>query len=302
MVKKSNKIKKQNKNKSQKKSVSKKEIYEPYAIHKATLISFDPKASCDMLKKIFGNLVTKCIDPPDPALKKRGLKWINFKTGGKAEFHFVPPYTLKDDKLLRRLAKQEKTQHPLESQFYENHIGIYIPDLTDVIIKILKMKVPCHLNRRSDGMYQFYFPIEGCLDYLDVDSLKIDFEKIKKIDPNFRAFSFHENLNLINKYEQRFTKKLKNRETKTTRLYTDPEHNNAPRKVTFHDGETVFITGKDTKKGKKWRVKGKINKNKSNMIIDFSSKGGPKNISAKILKNGIKFKDGNMWNLVYKLR
>lgn len=45
--------------------------YEPYAIHKITMISYDPLESCRSLKKIFGNAMSDIQTPPDKALKER---------------------------------------------------------------------------------------------------------------------------------------------------------------------------------------------------------------------------------------
>lgn len=278
---------------------------ETYTIHKATLISYDATASCTMFKKVFGDSVSGCLDPPDDGLKKRGIKWVKFKRGGKCEFHFVPPFKLTDERRLKNLIDKQMTIDPLETQLFENHVGMYVPDLTNIIINILKLKIPCHLNKRADGMYQFYFPIVGCLDYLDIDSKKINFEKINKVDPDFRAYSFIENTNLVHKYEAEFVKKTKKRRRRKnkankTRLYLDPEHDNAPRRITFHKNKEIQITGKDTRRGKIWKIKGKLDKN-NNAILDFSSKGGPKAIKAKINKDAVVFGDGNKWKSVYKI-
>ena len=55
---------------------------------------------------------------------------------------------------------------------------------------------------RGDGMYQFYIPILGCIDYLDVDSTTLDLKKILKYEPNFKVYTFKEN--------EQFLKNLKN--------------------------------------------------------------------------------------------
>ena len=52
--------------------------------------------------------------------------------------------------------------------------------------------------------------------------------------------------------------------------------------------------------GKRWKITGKINKN-NDAVLDFSSKGGPKNIKAKFKEDNIKFGDGNSWRLIYKI-
>ena len=78
--------------------------------------------------------------------------------------------------------------------------------------------------------------------------------------------------------------------------YFDPNHNQS-RNVKYI-GNKLIITGRDTKKGKKWRITGKYNKKNGRSILDFSSKGGPKNITAKIKKNKIVFGDGNAWKRI----
>lgn len=274
--------------------------YETYSIHKATIISFDPVKSCKQIQLMFGSSVGKIHDPPDANLKKRGIKWVRFNSGGKAEFHFVPPFKLKDDRTLKKIVKRQTEIDPLKSQFFENHVGIYVPDLTPVIVACLKNKIRCHLNRRADGMYQFYVQIDGCLDYLDVDSLKINFDKIKTIDPDFRAFTFEENSKNIHKYEKEFLKTMKNNSSTKTELYLDPKHEHAPRKIYYLKNNKLKIVGRDKPTAKNWVASGTVDKNK-NMVIDLSSKGGPKNIKAKVTKQGLLFEDNNLWESVHNI-
>lgn len=273
---------------------------EPYAIHKSTLISFDPVRSCKQFIEMFGNAVSDIHSPPDPALKKRGIKWIRFKTHGKAEFHFVPPYTLQDDKKLRAMVKEQEHISPLESQFFENHVGMYVPSLTNIVINCLKKKVKCHLNKRADGMYQFYVDIDGCLDYLDLDSLNFNLNKVLNIDPNFKVHSFKENTKKQKKLQKKFIKSRKNKHSEKIKLYSDPNHKNFPRSIKFNKDGTVNVTGKDTKNGKTWRINGLMERN-NNIILDFSSKGGPKDIKGKVTDKHIKFADGNVWTSIYNI-
>lgn len=251
-----------------------------------------------MLKKVFGDKISDIQSPPDKALKKRGIKWVRFLHGEKAEFHFVPPHNLKYNATLKKLAKREEKIDPLATQFFENHVGIYVPDLTDIVINIIKMKLPSHLNKRADGMYQFYFQVDGCIDYLDVDSINIDFDKIHKYDSSFKYFTFNENNALIHKYEKEY-KNLKHRHRKAN-LYVDPKHNFASRKVIFNNDGDIEIIGTDTPNGKIWKIDGNIDKN-NKAVLDFSKKGGPKKINAIFNKTFIKFDDGNKWYLVKKL-
>jgi hypothetical protein len=294
---------KSRKNKSRKNKTRKvygMDRYNKYTIHKCTLISFNPVKSCNELIKVFGNKMSNIQIPPDITLQKRGIRWVRFKYGGKAEFHFVPPFTLKDDKALKRLAKSREELNPLKSQLFENHVGLYVPDLTPIIINCLKHNIRCLLNKREDGMYQFYFNIYGCLDYLNVDSLKIDHNKLHLVDPDFRAYSFKENEQNVHKFEKKFITRAKTRKNTKSQLYVDPKHNSAPRRITFHKNGKIRITGRDTPHGKSWIVSGNLDKNK-NAILDFSKKGGPNNIKAKITSKGVKFNDGNSWIAVYNI-
>tara|TARA_A100001011_G_scaffold400250_1_gene513540 strand:- start:12419 stop:13306 length:888 start_codon:yes stop_codon:yes gene_type:complete len=267
---------------------------QPYSIHKSTMISFDPIKSCKQLIYIFNNAISDIQSPPDPALKKRGIKWVRFKRGGKAEFHFVPPYSLNHDKMLRSIVDEEKNISPLESQFLENHVGIYVPDLTDVVIKCLKKNIKCILNKRDDGMYQFYIAIDGCLDYLDVDSVKLDINKIKKLYPDFRVYTFKQNTKKQLKLQEKIKK---NKHSEKIKIYSDPNHKNMSRTVIYHKDQTVTVTGKDSIDGKPWIIKGSINKNNT-ITLDFTSKGGPKNITGKVSDKKITFSDGNIWTVI----
>ena len=269
----------------------------PYYIHKSTLISFDPIKSCKQFIYIFNNAISDIQSPPDPALKKRGIKWLRFKHGGRAEFHFVPPFTLNHDKILRSIVNEKKNISPLESQFLENHVGIYVPDLTELVIRCLKKNFKCILNKRYDGMYQFYVSIDGCLDYLDIDSLKLDIDKINKLYPNFKVYTFKENTKKQIKLEEKVKKSRKNKYSEKIKIYSDPNHKNMSRTVIYHKDKTVTVTGKDSIDGKPWIIKGSIDKN--NIItLDFSLKGGPKNITGEVSDKKIKFSDGNIWTVI----
>ena len=59
------------------------------------------------------------------------------------------------------------------------------------------------------------------------------------------------------------------------------------------------ITGKDTPKGKLWTIEATFKKINDNHInLDFSSKGGPPDITANIMKDKIVFEDKNIWSKV----
>ena len=270
-----------------------KDRYIPYAIHKTTIISFDPITSCKQMKYIFGSALSKIQAPPDKALKKRGIRWVRFINGGKGEFHFVPPFRLTDDRELRKIEEKQENISPLESQFFENHVGIYVPDLTDIIIRCLKRNIKCHLNRRGDGMYQFYIEIDGAIDYLDVDSISVDFDKIHKVNRFFHAYDFKKN-SLVQELLQKEYMNKKNHSIKS-RIYLDPNHDMAPRKLEMKENGNITVKGIDKTNGKLWQASGTLHKN-NRVVLDFSCKGGPKNIRGQITKTGLKFEDGNIWN------
>eukprot|EP00547_Thalassionema_nitzschioides_P006900 CAMPEP_0194199986 /NCGR_PEP_ID=MMETSP0156-20130528/791_1 /TAXON_ID=33649 /ORGANISM="Thalassionema nitzschioides, Strain L26-B" /LENGTH=180 /DNA_ID=CAMNT_0038924943 /DNA_START=88 /DNA_END=630 /DNA_ORIENTATION=- len=101
--------------------------------------------------------------------------------------------------------------------------------------------------------------------------------------------------------------------------YDDPNHPGCLRQVKVvgaplkGDGTrsaypVVEVVGWDGKEGAKacterpnreqlWKVDGKI-KNNAEALIDFSSKGGPKDLLAKYADGGIVFPDGNKWTKV----
>jgi hypothetical protein len=286
--------------------------YLAYDIHKCTLISYDPLLSCKTLIKLFGQKnMSKIITPPDPTLAKRGIKWVRCLKGGKAEFHFVPPFDLNDNKTLRRLVAKQDKESPLKSQFYENHIGMYVPDLTPVIISALTMKLPCQVTHRADGLHQFYVDIPGCLDYLDVDSLVLDIDAIQKKFPSFTENTFADNMKFTKREQSKARKTIKQRQKHNklkkfsvkTMIFEDPIHNNALRKLSIHNDGKITIVGKDSPRGKTWNAKGSLTGKDNNLILDFSSKGGPKDIKAKFVSSNthnsnIKFADGNVWKAV----
>mmetsp|Transcript_17584 Transcript_17584/g.39685 ORF Transcript_17584/g.39685 Transcript_17584/m.39685 type:complete len:164 (-) Transcript_17584:94-585(-) len=73
--------------------------------------------------------------------------------------------------------------------------------------------------------------------------------------------------------------------------YADPQHPGCPRKV-GKSGKFVTIEGAD-EDGKKWTVKGQTNGR--DLLLDFSAKGGPKDVLARADSIGITFPDGNVW-------
>jgi len=83
--------------------------------------------------------------------------------------------------------------------------------------------------------------------------------------------------------------------------YADPNHEGCPRQITMKDKDAT-ITGADGPDGKNcpdgqtgepFTVYGKVDCN--HIIIDFSPKGGPKDLHAYWDGSGIVFEDGNKW-------
>eukprot|EP00443_Scrippsiella_acuminata_P031638 CAMPEP_0115218072 /NCGR_PEP_ID=MMETSP0270-20121206/26193_1 /TAXON_ID=71861 /ORGANISM="Scrippsiella trochoidea, Strain CCMP3099" /LENGTH=197 /DNA_ID=CAMNT_0002631985 /DNA_START=31 /DNA_END=624 /DNA_ORIENTATION=- len=101
--------------------------------------------------------------------------------------------------------------------------------------------------------------------------------------------------------------------------YTDPQHPGCPREIE-RQGKLVSITGYDAVPGpacgesasfsdlksmlkaapvSEFDIKGQVKFNsdakQEQLLIDFSSKGGPKNVLGVWDGDGIKFPDGNKW-------
>lgn len=284
-----------------KKDKTRKKIYgledgSAYNIHKATILSYDPLASCKMIKHIFGNEISGIQSVPDKSLSKRNIKWVRFKHGAKSELHFVEPFNLKHTNLLKIMVEEEETQSPLNTPFFENHIGINIPDLTNIILNTISISDTYILTKREDGLYQLYINIPYALDYLEIDSINIDIDKVKKRFPNFKITSFAENTNYVSKL-------IKENSMKHDKgfFYRDPKHNGMPRVMTYTKDGRIIISGRDTEKGKIWKVTGVLDGN-DEATIDFSPKGGPKKIKAYITTTEVKFTDGNIWKRDTKLK
>merc|ERR1719201_46503 len=74
--------------------------------------------------------------------------------------------------------------------------------------------------------------------------------------------------------------------------YSDAGHPGCFRKVVVQGGAAI-ITGAD-EDGKPWKVRGKVEG--ATILVDFSSKGGPKDVVAKAVAGvGLVFPDGNKW-------
>ena len=178
--------------------------YVMYNIHKSSQISYNPALSCKAIQNILGkNNVSQIHSPPDKNLAKRGIKWIRCLKGMKAEFHFVKPYKIAHDKMLRKIIEEEDHfKSPYQTQFLENHVGMYVPDLTPVIKAVLKYKYNYFLAKRGDGLNHLYVNIPGTLNYLEIDSAKLDLSKV----PNIEQHDFDYANTLGRKLEKKFKK------------------------------------------------------------------------------------------------
>ncbi len=90
--------------------------------------------------------------------------------------------------------------------------------------------------------------------------------------------------------------------------YSDPNHPNCQRLITAKDGSTseFTLTGTDGNPGcspdgigdKKFQLVGRID-NESNVYVDFSPKGGPKDLKGIFddKNRAIQWPDGNVWTM-----
>lgn len=76
-------------------------------------------------------------------------------------------------------------------------------------------------------------------------------------------------------------------------IYADPNHPTGYRALRIK-GSKVFITAQDDPKGEVVELVGK-SKGKGSLVIDFSPKGGPKNLAATVSEGKLVFPDGNSW-------
>mmetsp|Transcript_12332 Transcript_12332/g.28264 ORF Transcript_12332/g.28264 Transcript_12332/m.28264 type:complete len:169 (+) Transcript_12332:78-584(+) len=84
-------------------------------------------------------------------------------------------------------------------------------------------------------------------------------------------------------------------------LYSDPMHPGCRREVVV-DFAGVFIEGADGQPGclkgeklERWTLPATYTPGSDTLVIDFSPKGGPKDVKGTWDGNGIRFPDGNKW-------
>lgn len=82
--------------------------------------------------------------------------------------------------------------------------------------------------------------------------------------------------------------------------YADPFHPNCLRVVSVNGPSAATLKGTDGNpgcpvdgSGKQWQLTGTVDGN--NIFVDFSPKGGPKDLKGEWDVNGIKWPDGNKW-------
>lgn len=76
-------------------------------------------------------------------------------------------------------------------------------------------------------------------------------------------------------------------------IYADPNHPAGYRVVRIAKGGKVYITLQDAPKGEVIELEGK--RSGKGLVIDFSPKGGPKNLAASVKDGQLVFPDGNAW-------
>ena len=85
--------------------------------------------------------------------------------------------------------------------------------------------------------------------------------------------------------------------------YSDPNHPGCLRGIEVHaKTSSARVFGEDGTPGcsagektKKWELEGEL-RGKEEILIDFSKKGGPKNLLGKWTGSGVLFPDGNTWS------
>eukprot|EP00746_Dinoflagellata_sp_MGD_P164628 gnl/MRDRNA2_/MRDRNA2_93354_c0_seq1.p1 gnl/MRDRNA2_/MRDRNA2_93354_c0~~gnl/MRDRNA2_/MRDRNA2_93354_c0_seq1.p1 ORF type:complete len:152 (+),score=51.94 gnl/MRDRNA2_/MRDRNA2_93354_c0_seq1:79-534(+) len=84
--------------------------------------------------------------------------------------------------------------------------------------------------------------------------------------------------------------------------YLDPNHSseggNAGSRQVWLDPENpgqVLMKGVDELGGEEWNLKGAFNKDATTITMDFSPKGGPKELVGTVDEEGIHWPDGNVW-------
>ena len=128
--------------------------YKMYNIHKVTLICFTIEKAIHDFKTILEDEI-ELQEVPDKVLAARGIKWLRFNDGERAEIHLIPaPTGLKKD--FQFVSRQENLVNPMDEVygFADTHVGIYVPNLTDIVNRVIKTNYMRYsLKQRADGMF-----------------------------------------------------------------------------------------------------------------------------------------------------
>lgn len=166
-----------------------------YMIHKVTFLSLNVVKTVAHLKKIFGSEL-KSLDVPDPELKKRGIKWFWFPKSG-THIHIAPPppgtHLFLD--VIKEINNAERVTPVKNMPIKESHIGLMVPDMTPILKRVQKLGYQYMIRQRADGMFQLYLDIESVHDYLEIDSKKLDLEKVDIVVESFAANAAKHNKN-----------------------------------------------------------------------------------------------------------
>ena len=84
--------------------------------------------------------------------------------------------------------------------------------------------------------------------------------------------------------------------------YADPMHPNCKRIILVHEPDAL-VAGTDGDpgcppdgSGESWEVSGTVDMN--SIVVDFSPKGGPKELHGMKVVEGIRWEDGNIWTSI----
>ena len=273
--------------------------YKMYNIHKVTLICFTIEKAIHDFKTIFEDEI-ELQEVPDKVLAARGIKWLRFNDGERAEIHLIPaPASLKRE--FQFISRQENIVNPMDEiyGFADTHVGIYVPNLTEIINRVIKTNYMKYtLKQRADGMYQFYINIRGCLEYLELDSINYDPKKTgiypSVFEPKEKTSKKSKKAKKSKKSKTKKHKKITNKEQQG--IYRDPIHPQGIRVIKIKN-DKIYITGNDKPGDLPWKISSNIKKN-GETTLDFSIKGGPNNVEAKLKNHQLILKDGNTWSRI----
>lgn len=86
--------------------------------------------------------------------------------------------------------------------------------------------------------------------------------------------------------------------------YSDPNHPSCPRIIDSETSDSASVQGADASSGEGYSCDGSTDESwgplpakisGSTIIVDFSSKGGPSDLTGVYSNNGITWEDGNTW-------